>query len=289
VALVPAALGGLAVVTWAVPSVWSAWSLKVAEGAASWSLLPVAMQLLYAPLPDQTRDGARRTVDGLLRKVGMGVAGLVLIAVARALGSSGVLTLIVLICAGLGVVLWRLRPRYVEAVQARVAGVQPEGVLELEGRLLLDALKSPTPERVLRAADLLTHAGLVTDEHVRLLLEHPHERVQERGVALADSLRVPAAWRQLEAMVATSERRPRDAAVWALARLNPDRASMVLPPAAVFGRHRAGCARRWEVCCRLMKTGSWRRAGCSSACSTGAWRRRSLNDGSSPGCWGRST
>jgi hypothetical protein len=230
VGLVPASLGVLAVVTWLVPSVWSAWALKVAEGAASWSVLPVAMQLLYAPLPDETRDGARRTVDGFLRKVGMGVAGVVLLAVAGLLGSSGVLVLVGLLCVALGVVLWWLRPRYVEAVHARVAGVQPEGVLNVEERLLLEALKSPTPERVLRAVDLLTHADAVKDEHVRLLLEHPHERVQERGVALADSLRVPSVARQLEAMVGAPARRPRDAAVWALARLNPDRAAVVLPP-----------------------------------------------------------
>lgn len=230
VAVVPVAMGVLAVVTWVIPSVWSAWTLKVVEGAASWAVLPVAMQLLYAPLPDELRDGARRTVDGLLRKVGMGVAGLVLLVLARALGTSGILALILVCCAVVVLSLWRLMPRYVDAVHARVAGVHLDGIYELEERLLVDALKAEQPERVLRAADLLAHARLIKDEHVQLLLQHPHERVQERGVALADVLRVPSVARQLEAMLTSSARRPRDAAVWALARLDPDRAAVVLEP-----------------------------------------------------------
>ena len=42
---------------WLVPSVWSVWVMKLFESAASWSLLPVAIQLLYAPL----REAAQRS------------------------------------------------------------------------------------------------------------------------------------------------------------------------------------------------------------------------------------
>lgn len=65
VALVPGFIAVLTIVSWAWPSVWGAWALKLFESAASWSLLPVAVQLLYAPLPDDVRDGVRRTIDGL--------------------------------------------------------------------------------------------------------------------------------------------------------------------------------------------------------------------------------
>lgn len=228
-ALVPAGLGALAVVSLTVPSVWSAWALKVFEGASSWSLLPVAMQLLYAPLPDEARDGARRAIDGLLRKASLGAAGVLLLALSPLLGPTGVLGLALGLCVLMGGLLWRLRPQYVEAVHARVAGVSQRGGLEADERLLGDALRAHSVERVLRAADLLERAGLVSDEHVRRLLEHPHERSQLRGVALAEAGNVVSVARQLEAMLSGSAGPTRVAAGWALARLNPERAAVVLP------------------------------------------------------------
>jgi HEAT repeat protein len=227
--LIPAGLGVLTIATWAIPSVWSAWALKVFEGASSWSLLPVAMQLLYAPIPDGLRDGTRRTVDGFLRKVGMGLAGLVLLGLAHALGSTGVLALVLVLCAAVGWALVKLRPQYIDAVHARVAGVEAGQVFDAEARVLTEALRSPSSERVLRAAELLAHACLLDASHVEVLLAHSHERVQERGVALAEQLGVRTVARQLETMTSMAARRPRDHAIWALARLNPERAAVVLP------------------------------------------------------------
>ncbi len=228
--LIPVGLGVLSIITFLVPSVWSAWALKVFEGASSWSLLPVAMQLLYAPIPDGLRDGTRRTVDGLLRKVGMGFAGVMLIGLARSLGPIGVLGVVLGLCGVVGWVLVRIRPLYIDAVHARVAGVQSDQVFDAEERVLVEALKSRSAERALRAADLLAHAGLVKPDHVATLLAHPHEAVQARGVALAEENGVTSVARQLEAMALSPSRRPRDNAIWALARLNPDRAAVVLPP-----------------------------------------------------------
>ncbi|MEW5740985.1 MAG: cyclic nucleotide-binding domain-containing protein [Myxococcota bacterium] len=228
--LAPAGLAVLTVVAWAVPSVWSAWALKVFEGAVSWALMPVAVQLLYAPLPDASRDGARRTIDGFLKKGGMGVAGVLLLGIARAVGVQGVFALLLLGCVGLVVALVRLKPRYVEAVHERVAGVLPGDVRDAEERVLVEALKAPSSERALRAAELLELAGLVREAHVRLMLAHPGERLQEKGVALALSLQLTGLSKALEALVAQGARRPRDAAIWALAKLNPERARAVLGP-----------------------------------------------------------
>ncbi len=230
VALIPLGLGALAGVSWAWHEVWGAWTLKLLESAASWSLLPVAYQLLYAPLPDESRDSVRRTIDGLLRKAAVGGAGLVLLGLAGAAGLPGVSMLVLALSGGLVWLLWRMRAHYVEAVHARVAGVQPEAIADSEERLLTEALKSPSHERALRAADLLDHAGLVKEHHVRLLLAHAHERAQERAVHLVEKLSLSTLSRPLEVMIVTAERRPRDAAVWALARLAPDRAREVLPP-----------------------------------------------------------
>ncbi len=229
VGLVPALLAIFSVAALAWPEVWSAWGLKLVESWASWSLLPVAMQLLYAPLPDSSRDQARRVIDGFLRKGGMGLAGLLLAALAGAAGADGVLVLVLLACSGLFVALWQMGPLYLEALHTRVAGVQEVGLENVEERMLVEALKSPGEDRPLRAAELLENAGLVQEPHVRLMLVHPHERVQEKGVKLARAMGLSALSRQLELLVGTAPRRPRDEAAWALAQLAPERARAVLP------------------------------------------------------------
>ena len=229
-AMVPATLAALTIGAWAIPSVWSAFALKVFEAASSWSLMPVAIQLMYAPLPDHSRDGARRTIDGLVRKGGMVVAGLSILALANVVGLGGVFALSLLVCGGVGWALFKIRPRYVEAVHARVAGLEAGGAFAGEERMLSQELLSASPEHALRAADLLERTELISEAHVRTLLSHRQERVQERGVMLADSLELTALAKPLEAIIVTGSRRPRDGAIWALARLAPDRARVVLPP-----------------------------------------------------------
>lgn len=228
-AAVPAILAALTVVAWVVPSVWSAFPLKVFEAASSWSLMPVIIQLIYAPLADRVRDGSRRTIDGLARKAGMIIAGLLILALANVVGLSGIFALSLLVCAGAGWALWKIRPKYIEAVHARVAGLEPTGAFEGEERLLSEALKTGSPEHALRAADILERTGLIAEVHVRQLLSHRQERVQERGVILAGSLNLTGVAKQLEAVIATGARRPRDGAIWALAKVAPERARQILP------------------------------------------------------------
>ncbi len=226
---IPAVLGAVALGAFFSDSVWPVWGLKLLEGAASWSLLPVVFQLLYAPLRDDLRDGVRRTIDGLIRKAGMGLAGVALLAVAQWLQPGAVLLLVVSLCVNVVVLLVLLRPRYLEALQERVAGVQFEGVADADEALLSEALRAGAPERALRVADLLVYGDVLTERHVITLLTHPHERVQERGVQLAMRFRSKTVARLVEAIIVTGERRPRDAAVWALPTLAPERALLLLP------------------------------------------------------------
>jgi hypothetical protein len=229
VAVIPSVTALLAMLSAAWPSVWAVWALKLFESAASWSLFPVAFQLLYAPLPDDIRDGVRRTIDGLLRKVGMGVAGVFLLGVAPWLGMNGVVVSIVLVCAGALVVLGAIRPKYLEALHLRVAGAGTSSLVLEESLLLSEGLRSPVPERVMRAAELLTYAHALDESHLRLLLAHSHERVQTQGILLAEGMNVASVAKQLEGLALSNERRPRDAAVWALAKVAPERARQVLP------------------------------------------------------------
>ncbi|MFT3842975.1 MAG: cyclic nucleotide-binding domain-containing protein [Myxococcaceae bacterium] len=226
--MVPAALGLTALVCALWPSLWAAWTLKLLEGAASLSLMPVGFQLLYGPLADAARDGVRSVIDGFLRKAGLAVAGVLLLLANNRVPAIAFPLLVVGLC---GATLWalsRMRGRYVDALHERVAGAR--GEVELEDALLADALKSPSPEKVLRALELFEHGGVDIRPQLKGLLTHPHERVQERAVQLSLSLKVPAVSKELEALVKGGSRRPRDAAVWALAELNPMKGALLLPP-----------------------------------------------------------
>ncbi|WP_164014987.1 cyclic nucleotide-binding domain-containing protein [Pyxidicoccus trucidator] len=232
VALVPLVLAPLAGAALVTPEMWPVHLLRLVETAVSYSILPVGIQLLYAAVPDDQREGLRATVEGLLRKGGVVLAGLLLIGAGR--GATGVTMAVAVVgmCAALGVLLVRLKPAYVAALGEQVGAPEEEEV-ELEGeeeqRLLAEALAAPAPERVLRAVDMMEQAEVPLRPHLAALLRHPNERVLERGVSLALELEAHELAPVLERLVEEGPRRPRDQAVWALARLSPDRAERLLP------------------------------------------------------------
>ncbi|RYZ36940.1 MAG: cyclic nucleotide-binding domain-containing protein [Myxococcaceae bacterium] len=231
-ALVPVVLAPLAGATLATGQLWPVHLLRLVETAVSYSILPVGIQLLYAAVPDEQREGLRSAVDGLLRKGGVVLAGVMLIGAGRGANGITMAVAVVGLCAALGLLLVRLKPAYLTALGEQV-GAHEEEEVELgvdSQKLLVEALGAPTPERVLRAVDMLEQAEAPLRQHLAALLAHPHERVQERGVTLALSLEARELAPMLERLVEEGPRRPRDQAVWALARLSPERAERLLPP-----------------------------------------------------------
>lgn len=230
-ALVPMVLAPLAASTLVTHSLWPVHLLRLVETAVSYSILPVGIQLLYAALPDERREAVRSAVEGLLRKGGTILAGLLLILAGRAADGGTMAVAVVALCVALGVLIFRLRPAYVEALEAQVGAGVDEAELDGEDqRLLQEALGAPQPERVLRAVEMMAQAELPLRPHLPLLLSHWNERVQEKAVALALELGAHETVPMLERMVTEGPRRPRDQAVWALARLSPERAGRFLPP-----------------------------------------------------------
>ncbi|HZI14692.1 MAG TPA: HEAT repeat domain-containing protein, partial [Myxococcus sp.] len=231
VAMVPLVLAPLAGAALVTTALWPVHLLRLVETAVSYSILPVGMQLLYAAVPDDQREGLRAAVDGLLRKGGVVLAGLLLIGAGRAANGVPMAVAVVALCAALAVLLVRLKPAYVAALGEQVGA--PDDEMEVEGeeeqRLLAEALSAPAPDRVLRAVEMMEQAELPLRPHLSALLRHPNERVLERGVSLALSLEARDLAPVLERLVKEGPRRPRDQAVWALARLSPDRAERLLP------------------------------------------------------------
>lgn len=230
-AIVPTLIAPLAGVALFNQELWPVYLLKLVEAAASLSILPVGVQLLYAPMPDNVRDVIRSGIDGLLRKGGVAFGGLLLIGVGSFLVGPTVTVAVIGLCAFAGFLLLRLQPLYVATLSERM-NVAPESSVQTDGEhaLLVAALGSDSPERVLHAVELIRNGHGDLRPHVERLLAHSSERVVERGLQLAVELGAKETVPRLEAMVKTSPRRPRDEAVWALAALAPDTAGRVLPP-----------------------------------------------------------
>jgi HEAT repeat protein len=231
-ALLPAVMAPLAVASLVTKDLWPVHLLRLLENAVNYSLLPVGVQLLYSAVPDTEREALRGAVDGLLRKGGTVLAGLLLIGAGRAANGLSMALAVVALCGLLGVLLWRLRPAYVEALGEQVGahGEEEEELGREERKLLVEALDSSAPERVLHAVELMAQGEEPLRPHLPKLLLHAHERVQERGVALALELEATETIPVLEQLVTQGARRPRDSAVWALAKLAPERAEVLLPP-----------------------------------------------------------
>ncbi|MBI5545304.1 MAG: cyclic nucleotide-binding domain-containing protein [Deltaproteobacteria bacterium] len=222
---------GLACAAW--PSLGSAFALKVVESLGSLSLQPTGMQLLYAPLADDIRVPARAWVDGLVKKGGAVLGGLALLALSPYLGRSALALAVV--CASVLVVgvLLALRRAYVAQIDARLTSVRwgEAMALDAESRaILLQRLADRDPARVLMAADLLAaHRASPAEPWVRMLLAHPGERVRTRGVKLAAELGLRTLVPKLRSIAGADVRRPRDEAVFALARLDPDVEEFLVP------------------------------------------------------------
>ncbi len=232
-ALIPAVLLPFAVLVVVVPDpLWPASVLKLVESAFTLSIVPVAVQLLYAPIPDGVRDRVRALVDGLVKKGGLAVGGILLIAAGPWLSGPVPAVLLLAVCAVAAFAWWRLRPAYVAALQSQL-GDAPAELPEWDTRsqgLLVSALSAPEPERVLNALSLLESSGNeVVRPHLALLLAHPSDRVVERGVRLAAQTGAQESVVALERVLGSAARRPRAEAAWALGRLAPARARVLLP------------------------------------------------------------
>ncbi|MCI0573240.1 MAG: cyclic nucleotide-binding domain-containing protein [Myxococcaceae bacterium] len=232
-ALVPAVLGPLAVAALLTPGLWPAYLLRLVDTAVSYSILPVGMQLLYAALPGDSRDGVRGALDGLVRKLGLAVAALLLILAGRSATASGMAVAVVALCGLVGVLLLRLRPAYLSALGTQVGAAldaEEAGTHEVDLRLLTQALRSDVPERVLRAVSVMEMRGLPLRRHLPALLAHAAPVVRERGVALALELGAREVASTLERFVATGPPSLRVRSAWALGELAPQRAARILPP-----------------------------------------------------------
>ncbi|MBS2030947.1 MAG: cyclic nucleotide-binding domain-containing protein [Deltaproteobacteria bacterium] len=220
--MVPAICAVLAGMSLLFHGLWPVVALKVAEAAGSLSLTPLAVQLLYGPMPDDRRSSARAAIDGLVKKGGLGLGGLALLLAGARVGPL-IPALALAVGALLVALLSRLQRVYVNELSARLARAHwdAEIALDAQGRKVLrDALRSPSAGVVLTSLTLLQEVPEeLPADALAPLLGHASERVQLRALELAGALGRTELVAPVRSLMHSDKRRVRGQAVRALAQL----------------------------------------------------------------------
>jgi len=234
-AVTPSLTGAAAILCLLVPGVGPAFALRLAESSGSLSLNPAAFQLLYGPMPDAIRAPLRSFIDGLVKKVGFALGGLVLLWAGRRFEESVLLGGIVALVGLILLVLRRARRAYLATIEARLArsvGPGPHHVRSAEARAALEhGLEGEEPVRILIALALLEEdPRFDPTPYLPRLLAHPDVRVRGAAVRLARSRGVQAAAERLESLLADDDAELAYEAALALGALAPERARSALAP-----------------------------------------------------------
>ncbi len=231
-ALVPALLLVIALGVPLLPATWF-WPLlvlKAVEMAGAFSLYNASITLLYNPMPAQLRSQLRTLIDGAVKKGGAALAGLAL-GLAVVMGGRGAVVGAPAVLAAVAL-LWLLPLKrwYLSALDERLGKRQhgratPHPIDPRDGATraaLIRATDDDEPERVLHALQALGGEFLLKPERIVKLLAHPDERVRQEALQHVPPAPDPVLTTLLlRAVREETARRPRAAAIRALARCAP--------------------------------------------------------------------
>lgn len=176
--------GGVAIVI--SPVLWAGTLLKGGENTLRYTINDATTQLLYLPIAKQARARAKALVDGVLKPLAIGLAGLALFLLSKQLGHFQVGVALVSLTSLWVVLLVLLRGEYLKTLlltlkQRRLdfEGVGAQNADEGTIRTFTTTLKSGEPEEILTVLDLLTHTHIQNAEQLVLpLLKHADNDVQ---------------------------------------------------------------------------------------------------------------
>jgi ATP/ADP translocase/HEAT repeat protein len=190
--LLPLSLLGGSICWLALPALWSASLLKASDATLRYTVNDATVQLLYLPVPSHTRGRAKAFVDGIIRPISIGLAGMSLawlmpLLSPRAFG--GVLVLLLGIWIGLT---FFVRREYltslVNTLRSRRFNFDADSTLvpdQAASQALRKALEDRDEHNVLHALEMIPHTSR-TDwgEPLVQLIRHRSARVRAKAIAL---------------------------------------------------------------------------------------------------------
>ena len=175
-----------------VPALWAASMAKGADTLFRYSVNDATTQILYLPVPSQVRVAAKAFIDGVVKPMAIGLAG-VLLALYRAFLGGDPYRLawlsLLLSLAWVGVVLG-LRSRYLKSLQENlkqrrldIESARHRVIDSNTNSVLERALASQDEQEVFNALALLPHLERITlDQRVEALLDHPSPRIRVKAL-----------------------------------------------------------------------------------------------------------
>lgn len=174
------------------PALWAASLAKGADTLFRYSVNDATTQILYLPVPSQARVAAKAFIDGVVKPMAIGVAGVTLKLWGTIVGKDPYrLAWISLALGGVWLaVVNSLRSRYIKTLQENLknrrldlAGARVNVVDGATSGVLERALGSDDPREVLNALALLPHLDkLSLDLQVEPLLEHPSPEIRVKAL-----------------------------------------------------------------------------------------------------------
>lgn len=210
--------------------------MKGVEMAGSYSIQQAGMQLLYNPIPGEARAAVRAFVDGLVRKGGLAVSGVLLVILAESFPSAVSPWLVLGLAVGSLFLLRPMRHGYLSALEDKLRGSRAVVVVptvevgdRATRKVLTRLLESSDSGDVLTVLALLREDPRFDPEpHLERLLTHDDAKVRLAALGLVPQRPSPSLEFTLTNILSLGERRPRAAAVRAYARVLPDKAATVL-------------------------------------------------------------
>ncbi len=174
------------------PALWAASMAKGADMLFRYSVNDATTQILYLPVQAQARVQAKAFIDGVVKPMSIGLAGVALAAYRLATGGNpyGLAWLALVLCGLWLAVVGGLRSKYIKTLQENlrqrrldIESARHRVVDSSTNAVLERALASADPREVLNALALLPHLEkLELDHRVETLLSHPTPEVRVKAL-----------------------------------------------------------------------------------------------------------
>ncbi len=194
--LLPLALLGGTVAWLIVPAMWSASLLKGTDATLRYTINDATVQLLYLPVPSHMRGRAKAFIDGIIRPLSIGLAGISLAWVLPKLAASALGWILLGLLACWIALTFAVKREYltslVNTLRSRRLHFDQESSLvpdQAASQALRKALMDEDEHNVLWALDMIPHTSRIDwGEPLVRLTKHGSPRIRARAVQLLGEL-----------------------------------------------------------------------------------------------------